>query len=344
MVELYEIRIRPVSSFGTPLAGDTIFGQFCWQAADDQTLLEGGLERWLGRYAAEPFAVFSSAHPSFDRKERRHALVRPDLPTVWYNRHRGDRARRERFEALKEERKKKLIWVDADLRIDPASAIYATDEEVAADMSRGMTSEGVGFLAYPEPLAPEGLFKQFHNTINRQTGTTGTGRFAPFEEMASWYALGAELSIFVLINPEATDAARVGTAMRKIGRWGFGKNASTGQGRFEVLEICAALPPSPEGANGCYLLGPAVPQKHSYSQMFFTPFVRFGRHGDRLARSANPFKNPVLMVSDGAVLLPKDRSVFFRPFVGTAVTGVSKSMPETVVQGYSVYLPVTVEL
>jgi len=57
-VKLYEITIRPVSGFGTPLKGDTLFGHFCWQAAYDASILNGGLNQWIACYAEKPCAVF----------------------------------------------------------------------------------------------------------------------------------------------------------------------------------------------------------------------------------------------------------------------------------------------
>jgi hypothetical protein len=57
------LTITPLSPFGTPLKGDTLFGHVCWQAAEDPALLDGGLERWVGLYPERPFAVFSSAFP-----------------------------------------------------------------------------------------------------------------------------------------------------------------------------------------------------------------------------------------------------------------------------------------
>ena len=78
-MKLYEITIQPISGFGTPLKGDTIFGHFCWQARYNPTLLAGGLQKQIDRYAERPFAVFSSAMPKIEA-DNTHALRRPALP------------------------------------------------------------------------------------------------------------------------------------------------------------------------------------------------------------------------------------------------------------------------
>jgi CRISPR-associated protein Csm4 len=78
--------------------------------------------------------------------------------------------------------------------------------------------------------------------------------------------------------------------------------------------------------------------------MFFTPFTRFGRHGDVLAKSSNPFKNPVIMADEGGIFIPKSHESFTKPYIGRAVMNISKAEPRTVMQGYSLYLPVNVEV
>jgi CRISPR-associated protein Csm4 len=78
--------------------------------------------------------------------------------------------------------------------------------------------------------------------------------------------------------------------------------------------------------------------------MYFAPFTRFGRHGDVLAKSSNPFKNPVIMADEGAIFMPADLDrTMNKPYIGTAVTNISKAEPNAVTQGYSLYIPVIVE-
>jgi len=97
-----------------------------------------------------------------------------------------------------------------------------------------------------------------------------------------------------------------------------------------------------ENSNACYTLAPCVPEKNIFTKMFFTPFIRFGRHGDILAKSKNPFKNPVIMADEGAVLIP-DRNIPDRSYIGTSVVNISKVEPDAVSQGYSLYIPIKVE-
>ena len=80
-IETYVITIKPESPFGTPLKGDTILGQFCWQVAEHPNLLNGGLDKWIEIYDKRPFAVFSSAYPVLVEGNRvSYAFKRPEFP------------------------------------------------------------------------------------------------------------------------------------------------------------------------------------------------------------------------------------------------------------------------
>lgn len=57
-----------------------------------------------------------------------------------------------------------------------------------------------------------------------------------------------------------------------------------------------------------------------------------------------PFKNPIIMADEGGIFKPKNLGVFHRPYIGTAVMNISKAEPKSVAQGYSLYIPVKVEV
>ncbi len=85
-MKLCEIVIKPVSAFGTPLKGDTLFGQFCWQLEVKSGLLKGDLGKWLQRYPETPFSIFSSAFPVLreNHKVKKYFLPAPTIPLHFY--------------------------------------------------------------------------------------------------------------------------------------------------------------------------------------------------------------------------------------------------------------------
>jgi CRISPR-associated protein Csm4 len=341
-VKFYEISLLPQTGFGTPLKGDTLFGHFCWQAAYDDTLLEDGLAARVAAYAGQPFVIFSSAFPKLNDGAAGYALKRPDMPFTSFLPAEVDR--KQRIIQTKENKTRKWMVVQNDLTLDFSAANFITDEQLYRKSSDGQPDEALPPAVDTDSQEVVTASLQPHNTINRLTGATGTGMFTPYTTENIYYYPGTKLLVFVLIDESATDIERVCTALERIGKWGFGRDASTGLGRFEICGHTSLSYPDPSGADGCYTLAPSVPERERFAKVYFAPFIRFGKHGDRLAKSKNPFKNPVIMADEGAMFFPEDRTVFDKPYLGMAVSGVSKVQPETIVQGYAPYLPFKLEI
>ncbi len=342
-MKVYEFTLRPLSAFGTPLKGDTIFGQFCWQVANDHSLASGPLPELLADYSTNPFLVFSSAFPVFTEGGRRtYALRIPSLPIEWLFEVSDDRVR---IMERKELKKKRWMLLSMDDGLDVLSGrddMFLSDGELLERIRSCMSTH---LRSRPVDTGLVVSLKRSHNTINRLTGTTGTGTFAPFTLEDHVYMPGTELVVFAGIDESRIDVAGVRMYLQRIGLLGFGRDASTGRGRFEVLDTREVwldrMGSTSPGA--CYTLSPCVPGTDEFRDIFFTPFTRFGRHGDVLARSSNPFKSPVIMADEGAVMVPSSDGVFSRPYVGRAVKGISKVEGGTVSQGYSLYIPVRIE-
>jgi len=339
-MKIYGITIKPTSPFGTSLKGDTIFGHFCWQAAEDSDLLAGGLDKWIDCYSDKPFAVFSSAWPALQLDGQQvYAIARPSGLQVADN---SKRSRREKILRNKAAKKKKWLLIDSSMHIKMVDERLKSDtdlfdlflqtQELADARPLRLLAKDQKKLSVP--------VTQAHNTINRLTMTTGSGEFAPFSHDNFQFLPGLSLVIFVGVDEDALDAEKLQTGFERIGSWGYGRDASAGLGRFTVDSVREQVwRTADDSATGCCTLGPSVPQKETFVRCHAAPFTRFGRHGAALASAGNPFKNPVIMADEGAVLYPVNRETFAVPYVGTAVKNISAADPRTVMQGYSLYLP-----
>jgi CRISPR-associated protein Csm4 len=321
-VKTYQITIKPLSPFGTPLKGDTLFGHFCWQAAYSPELLNVPLGEALQTYDVRPFAVFSSVFSQLE--DGAIALKRPDMPLECLFDFSGV-SREERITSRKKYKERSWLLLKKGERLERLkTSTYSDDADLKA-----------------------GEFLRDHNSINRTTGTTGSGEFAPFTQPAIQYPVGGKLAFFVGIVTKITDSARLCTALENIGAFGFGRDATTGMGRFAVVG-CEEIDLNTLGSsapNALYTLGPCVPCSGEVNDSYFTPFTRYGRHGDRLARSRNPFKSPIILADEGAVFVPTDMTAAVKkPYVGQGIRGISKAQPEAVAQGYSLFIPVQAEV
>lgn len=308
-MQTYRLTLQPLTAFGTPLVGDTMFGQLCWTLRHLHG--ESRLNALLTGYiTGEPFMVVSDALPS-------GYIPLPSLPSrYWHTGENDDR------KALKKKR-----WLAlANMPQPIAQWQHLADSEV----------KGSPFAVTTET--------QMHNTINRQTGTTGTGQFAPFGNQQRWYAAGALLDIYVVLDEAQLSLDELTRALSDMGEIGYGRDASTGLGKFKLHQMAEKVEFKVSPAIKHWLtLAPSAPQglgldtEHSYYQVQ----THFGRHGDMAALGANPFKRPILMARTGAVFHATDKQS--RQFIGQGIAGVSLADNRTVHQGYAPVIPLLIE-
>ncbi|MCX8023444.1 MAG: hypothetical protein N2745_11810 [Syntrophorhabdaceae bacterium] len=342
-MKVYDITIKPISGFGTPLKGDTLFGHVCWQAAYDETLFGKPIDRLLSDYSENPFLVVSTAFFKIGKKDNVSRIFkRPDMPlSQLFNFE--NKNPKDIIAERKTIKSKKWLKLEYPKRIDTLKgATYISESELTDALINEVVEKAR--RGGKSSLIVE--FAQTHNTINRLTNTTGEGRFAPFTTEQMVFNEDVTLSIYVGLRDDILHE-QIAEAFQRIGETGFGKDASTGLGKFNIISVdeinLADL--GSKKPNACYTLSPCVPERDTFLDIYFTPFTRFGRHGDVLSKSSNPFKNPVLMADEGAVMIPKDLGVVLkRPYIGRAITGISKVIDSAIMQGYSLYIPVTVEV
>lgn len=305
-MQAFRVTINLQSAFATPLKGDTLFGQLCWAIRNrhGETRLQ---ELLTGYTSGKPFIVVSDAFPL-------GYLPLPKLPGSFYD----------KIEGADRKAIKKRSWLPEQALEKPLAqwlSLAQTSAEIAG--RAGSLSE-----KHPQP----------HNTINRQTNTTGEGGFAPYSIEQEWFIRGISWSIFIMLDTErlGTDDCRL--CLEDIGTIGFGRDASIGLGKFSVSQFSAVALPPQTNANACLTLAPCAPQGLGFDakNSFYQLFTRFGRHGDiAVHQEGKPFKNPVLLAQTAAVFSTKPP---LSGFIGQGIGGngeLSKTLHATVHQGYA---------
>lgn len=311
----YRVTLALRAPLGSPLAGDTLFGQLCWALREAHG--EAELTRLLDGYTAgHPWLVVGDGLPT-------GYLPRPTVPAALDPNFRDAQARK----AAKGKR-----WVAL------ADAAQSPPQSLPQLLAAARTDAEV----FGAENAPQTV-RRHHNTLNRLTGTTGSGsgEFAPYTVAQTHYAAGQAIDLWCVLDESRCDATRLRTLLGAIGQTGFGRDASIGLGQFDLSALAPAVPPEPtftanHGELAYCTLGPCAPQAQGFDgqRSYWKPLTRFGRHGNLLALGANPFKHPLLLAAAGAVLVPADE---FRPraFVGQGLRGVSSAHADTVHQGYA---------
>ncbi len=312
----FVIAIKPKTAFATPLVGDTLFGQACW--AIRYSLGVSKLTELLEDYTnAKPFMVLSDAQPQ-------GYLKRPCVPVIKLGMEADGIRKKKDFKAKQ--------WLPEEISSKPLDQ-WAGSALTETEM---MAEKGLEGLLRRE-------YNQTHNSLNRKTGTTGSSSgFAPFNRHVFWYHPEMILTIQIELDESRFTQDEVHAIFSQIGLEGFGKEASCGLGKFEVLSILNGEPSSPPQAKSWLTLAPCAPQHLSWNaeECYYQVFTRFGRHGGQAVhKTGGPFKKPVLMADSFAVLTPEA----FDPasgWVGQGLSNISMTIPETVHQGYAPVIPV----
>jgi CRISPR-associated protein Csm4 len=306
-MQTYRLTLQPLTAFGTPLVGDTLFGQLCWTLRHLHG--ESRLNSLLTGYTTSvPFMVVSDALPSGH-------IPLPSLPSSYWQAGKEDDRK-----ALKKKR-----WLALDNMTQPLAQWQQLAKAETATLA--VTTQS-----------------QMHNTINRQTGTTGTGQFSPFSNLQRWYAAGALLDVYIVLDKLQLSLDELTHALTVIGETGYGRDASTGLGKFKLHSTAEKIEFIASPATKHWLtLAPSAPQslmfdaQHSYYQVQ----TRFGRHGDAAALGANPYKRPLLMARTAAVFCATDNQS--RQFIGQGIADVSYADNRAVHQGYAPVIPLLIE-
>ena len=308
-----KITVRLCGDLGTPLRGDTLFGQLCWALA-----MRGGEEALklalAGYTTGSPHLVVSDACPS-------GFLPKPELPAP-----QPDDTDLESFRRRKSWSKRR--WLEAERLARPLLEAYR-----ASDLS--------------EPLLPEEVL-QSHNTINRYTGTTGTGMFAPYQ---TWRLSTADVrsqlqDLYVLLDAQKLAQPLFEQMLDDVGKTGYGRDASLGLGKFNIEGISPWSAPEIAKGRPHLTLAPCSPLSGSLdtTQSFWRPFTRFGRHGGPVF-SGKVFKTPLLLADTGAVFTFNEAPAA-QVCAGQGLGGdgqLSTQIHGTVHQGYAPVIPLNLD-
>lgn len=318
-MQALKLLIEPHTAFGTPLVGDTLFGQICWGIAEQYG--EAKLEQCLQGYTdGQPFLVASDAFPQ-------NCLPLPTLPSAyWTADEKNDR------KALK-----KRIWLPENT-LQTASRNWQQQAKSDADLAAEHKN-----TSNSDPVPLRSTHSQSHNSINRQTGTTGEAGFAPYESEQIWYAPGSIWQIFLLLDENRLSRSELHTVVENIGKTGYGRDASVGLGKYRLKSLADTdLFARHADGNACFTLAPSCPQGQGFdnAHSYYNTLTRFGRHGNIQATAGQPFKHPVLMAQTSAVFFGERHG---KPYIGQGISGISKSLPATVQQGYAPVIAFTLE-
>ncbi len=308
-MNLYKIKIKIKTPFATIPKGDTIFGHLCWQIVQNQG--EEALHNLLSDYKNEPFMVISDFLIN-------NTISKPPISNSL-------------FGIKFDPKKRKEIKAKNIIKID--------------ELIENKFILNKDFINNKTYLKKEYEYKEsivIRNSIDRLTSTTKKG-FDPYASYRYDYDLKINniAYLYILIdNNKDISIEQIYKYLKQIGDSGFGKDASIGYGKFDVIEY-KEFEFKNDNTNALITLSPSVLSKQNFKKAWYETFVRFGKHGNYLAHSL-VWKNPIILADSFALVISE-----YKKYIGQGLGGngeISKSLKETVHQGYAITIPVTLEL
>ncbi len=296
-MNLYRLELKLTSPMGSPLVGPQIFGMVCQVFYDISG--EAKLKKWLS--TPEQTWRISDSFPS-------HCLPKPQAPPQYLS--------NQQFDSFK--KRKKCPWI---LRETWIKYRNSWSESKLAD------DELVSVPKEPLRLA--------HNIINRQNNRTlkKGGLFFVEED----WSFNVEKKRYVDLYIQAPESKeQVLRVISEIGQRGYGRDASTGRGRFEVTKIYLdhELTDLPDAVRRMSL-SRGVYTPSTMQDAYWKIEPHYGRVGPNLSLAGvSPFKYPVLLTVPGTTFIPKGVDI-----PGKWVTGVHPSRPEICLNGFHLSIP-----
>ena len=296
---LHRYVLQPLSPWGTPLRGDTLYGLILFRIGEEE-----GVEKLRQTLAAfrenRPPFIVSSAMPV----NTLFAPVLAPAPREVFRKWTDDGAfcdkagkRLELRAALSMYKKfRKTQYIPLAVWQKHAGAL-SVRRLFASFCKDKWDDEASG--NQEEPFSKSGV--EPHVTIARNTGSALEGGL--FADTLTYFRAGAKLHLYT----ESAEPDRLLGYLERIGDLGFGKNSSTGKGRFAVQKDTEFNPATlPSTGSHRLILSPCAAGDMRALEGNYAIDVKRGKAAPHIA-GGNPFKKPFLCVREGAVLssLPK---------------------------------------
>ncbi len=280
------LRLQFWSPIGSLLQSDTIFGQFAWEYR--YLYGEHKLKEVMAEFERLPFVVFSDAFPKDllcmpllkpKKLSEIREFFKEKYPDLDY------------YSQVKRLKKSKYVKVDRKWMDINALNIFSL------------------YPYLPESVRiAHGIF--IRNSINRLNNRVEEGLYSTTETF--W---GSEVDIYVKYREDLISKNVIVDVFESIGLFGFGRDKSTGKGRFKVIDVVDEPDVLKSKDAGTFVsLSSGIPDD-SCDVLYGKVFTKFGKHGGYLV-FGNPFKNPAVLYKSGSVFKTKEKKEIYGKALG----------------------------
>lgn len=293
-MESLKLKIKLQSSFKTKFQSDTIFGQFCWMYR--YIFGNDKLEIFLSNFKNEPAIAFSDGFFG-------DLLPKPLLEPLNFS---DD-------ELKKAKDYKKLEFVEKDIILQNRHNL--SDRYIFNDFVSKNTGVNDNYATDRDEAKGKDTYI-LKNSIDRISGTAKAGLYVSKE---TFFSEDARFTLYVKYKSADISRKEILQVMQTMGEFGFGRDASTGNGKFKIIEDEILDNPKElsffEGANSFMALSHGIPKEDadglSDCRLNYGKIItKFPKHGGFLGLTDNYFKNPFVVYRPGSTFIfngnPKD--------------------------------------
>lgn len=319
-MKIYKFIIKLNSNFITPFKGDTLWGSILWNL----NFLNGNnITEHLKVYLQKPFLIVSSAFPCIKKdNEWIFFLKKPSIPISFLN---------ENIDAKERKKIKSKNWFT-----------FKNENEIYLKSLEDLLDDLEVIEKYKIKTFLNKIFyktKEYHNSIHRITNSTLPEEilpgFSPYEEVI--YSLPEDIYLYFYIAIREDISDKIFDTIRKaieiVGEFGFGKKASSGKGKFQIIE-CNPIQIT-KSSKQYYALSPFLFKEEELgfiANCYYESFTRYGKYHF----SSQFLKKPVLLMDEGSVIFLKESEK--RLFLGTGISLNKNSY----LQAYTLLLPIEI--
>ncbi len=300
---LYRISIDLRAPLGTPLRSGTLFGHLCWALLDRDG--EEALADWLEKMESGERAPFLISD-GFPAGLLPRPLLRPQPPAEELSPEVADR--------LKQRRKAAFVGREDFLRL-----------------RRGAPQEAWAEAAAGTELLEEKAVQHAHNRIDRLTGSTPETAGLWFVTDDWSHAAAPRRDIYVESD---LDKAFLQELFVHVGESGYGRDTTYGRGLFAVIGIEEERELDNFTGERLVSLSHGV-LTSNMERPRYRRTTHFGKLGIRMtARTARPWKRPILLMQPGATFAAEGNGPF-----GRLLSEVHQDLPEIRFNAWHLAIP-----
>lgn len=285
-MKTYILQLNQKSGLLSELQSDTIYGHFCWRLKEKLGVEK--LTEFISLYKnGKPVFILSDGLLQINgeiRFPRSYIFSKPEIKET-------------KAEKVLEFVKRKSNKERNYLTITELNTFLRTGEVKIEEKSEPVNSKDE--RNKKKPITREAL--RVSVQIDRSTFGSSEGRLFSYNPK---YAR-EDVSYVVLIkviDAAAYKSFECESILKEVFKVGFGKKKSSGYGQFDVGEITEYNSfKEPDDANAFLVLGNYLPdESDKITPIGYEINTKYGKLGEELSQSENPFKNPIVFLTAGS--------------------------------------------